>query len=110
MELHAARVYSEELYDYKHGIPLWTPNSSDGEIFIGDVGYIRDNGSFRRMFNVTVGPGHPCNRHGVPDPDNFIPLKYPLHLLEITPDHFEAGKVLASTGVSIKEGTVSLSG
>ena len=108
MALLASKVYSEELYDYKHGLPLWTPNSPDGETFIGDVGYIDDQGSFRRLFNATVGSSHPCNPLGTPA--NSSSLKYPSHLLKITPDYFEAGKVLASTGVSTKEGAASLSG
>ena len=108
MALLAARVYSEELYDYKHGLPLWTPSSPDGEIFIGDVGYVDDQDSFRRLFNATVGHDHPCNPLGVPT--GFVPLEYPSHLLKLTPDHFEEGKVLASTGLSTKEGAVTLSG
>ena len=102
-----ARVYAEELYNYSHGIPLWTPHSPDGEVCIGDVGYIDDEGCFCRLFNVTVDQDHPRNKFGVPD--DFQVLTLPGHLLKIKRGQFSPGSVLTSTGASIQEGGVSIS-
>ncbi|KAJ3554389.1 hypothetical protein NM688_g3138 [Phlebia brevispora] len=72
-----AEIYAKQLSSYSYGYPLWFPDaiSTAGEPQLGDVGYI-NNGRFLRLFNITVGPGHPWNRrYGVPH--NFTPLCLP---------------------------------
>ena len=102
-----ARIYAEELYSSSHGIPLWSPHSSDGEVCIGDVGYVDDEGSFCRLFNVTVDRDHPRNKLGVPD--DFQVLTFGDHLLKVKRSHLLPGSVLTSGGVSTKEGSLSVS-
>lgn len=60
-------TYANELKSHGYGHPLWYPEpSEDGEIQIGDVGYI-EKGHFKRCFNVMVDVRDPCNRLGVPE-------------------------------------------
>ena len=64
-------VYREQLTWNHQGIALWNPNSvkglyDRGHVSIGDVGYLYD-GSFVRMFNVTLPWDDPSNKkHGKP--------------------------------------------
>lgn len=68
----AATVYAEELFTYGYGHPLWCPEPSKGldgstrDVQLGDVGYVDEDGGFRRLFNVTVDAGHKLNAGGVP--------------------------------------------
>ncbi|KAI0826372.1 hypothetical protein BC629DRAFT_1719017 [Irpex lacteus] len=41
-------------------------DSQEHGVELGDVGYIHENGSFRRLFNITKGPLHVLNAGGVP--------------------------------------------
>ena len=102
-----ARIYAEELYSSSHGTPLWTPQSPDGEVCIGDVGYLDDEGCFCRLFNVTVNRDHPRNKLGVPDDFQVLTLRN--HLLKVQRGYLLAGSVLTSGGVSTKEGSLSTS-
>ena len=99
-----ARIYAEELYSSSHGMPLWIPHSPDGEVCIGDVGYVDDEGSFCRLFNVTVDCDHPRNKFG--DPDDFEVLTFRSHLLKLQRGYLPSGSVLTSSGVSTKEGSL----
>lgn len=91
----AADVYAEQLSPSGYGYPLWFPEPHDGEILLGDVGYIHD-GSFVRLFNVTLPDTHPANRNGVPD--GFVPLKFHPRY-SYTQDHFLPDGPIASKGV-----------
>ena len=62
-------VYRDEL-SMSHGLALWNPSHRkmiyDG-VSIGDVGYFYE-GTFIRMFNVTLPWDHPSNRlFGAPE-------------------------------------------
>lgn len=76
----AATVYAQELSAYGYGHPLWCPEPTRGldgcirGIHLGDVGYIDEDGGFRRLFNVTVGANHELNTGGVPE--GFTPVEY----------------------------------
>lgn len=51
----ASIVYAEQLRYLRCGEPLWQPEPpKDGEVAIGDVGYIND-GRFSRLFNAIHG-------------------------------------------------------
>lgn len=68
----AAEVFAEKLSLFKHGHPLWYPEPTNGmdgerhEVHIGDVGYVDEDGAFRRLFNVTFDSSHHLNSGGVP--------------------------------------------
>ena len=98
----SATVYINELCRYGHGIPLWTPEPSDGgdEVRIGDVGDIDDDGQFHRLFNVTVEAEHPINGGEVPR--DFQPLNLPTPLISIKPNQFAPGPI-TSKGVRTNE-------
>lgn len=72
----ADETYAQQLSKLKHGLPLWEPEPAwqDGEVKIGDVGYIR-RGRFARLFNAVVPLGDASNAlHGVPDGHSPISL------------------------------------
>jgi len=67
-----SKVYQDQMTTLSHGLALWNP-SPPKEIYdkvsIGDVGYIHDEGSFIRMFNVMLPWSHESNRTlGEPEP------------------------------------------
>ncbi|KAI0937984.1 hypothetical protein AcV7_003303 [Taiwanofungus camphoratus] len=65
---HAHDVYAEQLFKRGEGYPLWAPEATeDGEVLIGDVGYVR-RGAFYRMFNAMREGDDEINKTwGVPD-------------------------------------------
>lgn len=67
-------IYAKHLSTLKKGYPLWLPepNDNDGEILIGDVGWI-EQGSFNRLFNALRDRDDPVNIRGVPV--DFEPLQ-----------------------------------
>jgi hypothetical protein len=60
-------VYREQLSSQYHGLALWDPKPVEtlykqpGHVSIGDVGYL-DDGTFMRMFNVTLPSDDPSNK------------------------------------------------
>ena len=60
-------IYREQLSSLYHGLALWNPKPVENlykqprHVSIGDVGYL-DNGTFMRMFNVTLPWDDPSNR------------------------------------------------
>ena len=64
-------VYRDQLTALSHGLALWNPNPPKkiyDNVSIGDVGYMHD-GTFIRMFNVTLPWDHPSNKLlGKPEP------------------------------------------
>lgn len=79
----AAEVLAEQLDYLAHGRALWTPEPLHGDVYVGDVGHIDEDGAFRRLFNVTVDENHPLNKKGVPH--GFTPLQLKEHLVSINP-------------------------
>ena len=68
-------IYARKLWPLRHGHPLWIPDSKTGEVFVGDVGWIRE-GEFRALFNSLEDALDPINYHrGVPS--GFRPLNPP---------------------------------
>ena len=68
-------VYQDQMTTLSHGLALWNP-SPPKEIYdkvsIGDVGYLHE-GSFIRMFNVTLPWNHESNRTlGEPKPYELL--------------------------------------
>ena len=84
--LTAPDILAASLEHYGHGRAMWSPEPIDGEVRIGDVGHIDEDGAFHRLFNVTVDRDHPLNQGGVPD--GFKPLRFNTRLLSIRPDLF----------------------
>ncbi|KAI0347557.1 hypothetical protein BDW22DRAFT_1425571 [Trametopsis cervina] len=82
----AATIYAQHLETYRHGHPLWYPEPISGlhglqcPAQIGDVGYIDEDGGFRRLFNVIVDDSE-LNAGGVPD--GFEPLFFNTNLVDI---------------------------
>ena len=82
-----ATVYAEELFTYGYGHPLWCPEPSKGldgyarDVQLGDVGYIDEDGGFRRLFNITVDAGHELNAGGVPE--CFTPVEFNESLVSV---------------------------
>ncbi|KAI0084197.1 hypothetical protein BDY19DRAFT_973545 [Irpex rosettiformis] len=95
-------LYAEQLSTYGHGHPLWYPEPTKGldgcvrDAQLGDVGYIDEDGSFRRLFNVTVGAEHELNAGGVPD--GFVPLNFNEKLITVK-EQFLAPGPLCSRSV-----------
>jgi hypothetical protein len=59
-----AKIYREELWPLGNGLALWFPIN---EVHVGDVGYLRPDGTFRRLFNILVPSTDPLNSEGVPE-------------------------------------------
>ena len=74
---HPSNVYRDQLSSLSHGIALWDPNPpkrSYDRVSIGDVGYIDPSeGTFIRMFNVTLSWDDPLNS-GLGIPEAYEPL------------------------------------
>ena len=68
-------VYRDKLSAPSHGLALWNPDPPKmiyNHVWIGDVGYLRE-GTFIRMFNVTLPWDDDCNRAlGVPEPYDLL--------------------------------------
>ena len=90
-----ADIYSSQLWRYGHGMPLWSPEpvENEGEVRIGDVGHVDEDGQFHRLFNVTVSAEHPIN--GGATPDNFELLHWPEQLIYTQPNCLEAGPIVS---------------
>ena len=73
-----SKVFREQLSSLYHGIALWRPSPVEdiyNQVSIGDVGYISSEGSFIRMFNVTIPWDHPLNRRlGEPERYDALPV------------------------------------
>lgn len=98
-------IYASELVRLRYGHPLWypEPTAEDGEIKIGDVGYIQE-GAFHRLFNATHGKGDVINKDGVPD--GFVPLEMPR--VHVQSDLVRSGDALCSESTAKK--SVSMQG
>ena len=71
----ASELYASQLVSQGYGHPLWYPEpAQEGEILIGDVGYIHD-GRFVRLFNACHSEYDEMNKNGVPE--DFVPLQIP---------------------------------
>ena len=75
-------IYREQLSSQYHGVPLWDPKPVENlheqppHVSIGDVGYLY-NGSFMRMFNVTLPWDDPANKLlGKPEKYECMKQKY----------------------------------
>jgi hypothetical protein len=76
------KIYREQLSSLHHGLALWDPkpvenlHKQPGHVSIGDVGYL-ENGTFMRMFNVTLPWDDPSNKLiGKPEKYERINLGY----------------------------------
>ena len=62
-------IYAKHFHGGDLGHPLWIPEPNEfaggREIFMGDVGYLRE-GQFIPLFNVMKPTDDPINRRGVP--------------------------------------------
>lgn len=72
----AAKILAEQLHHYGDGHALWNPSPRDGqELSIGDVGFIDQEGTFTRFFNVMENSDSELNKCCGHLPDGFKPLK-----------------------------------
>ena len=79
---HPSEVYAQQLYRLAYGYPLWEPEPKEGqgEVEIGDVGYLRQGG-FYRLFNAMKAPDDKIQHLGVPadfqmhDPGRMRPVE-----------------------------------
>ena len=72
----AALTYAKALRNLGYGEPQWQPepHDEDGEVLLGDVGFVED-GRFCRLFNVTRSADDPIHeKSGVPT--GFKVLEY----------------------------------
>jgi hypothetical protein len=68
-------VYRDQLTALSHGLALWNPDPPKkiyNNVSIGDVGYLHE-GTFIRMFNVTLPSNHPSNGL-LGKPEHYEPL------------------------------------
>jgi hypothetical protein len=63
MPASPAKIYRDALLPLMNGLGLWYPSN---EVHVGDVGYLRQDGTFRRLFNILVPSTDPLNESGVP--------------------------------------------
>lgn len=102
----APEILANTLEHYGHGRAMWCPEPPEDldnrahEIQVGDVGYLDEDGGFRRLFNVTVGPDDELNKGGVPD--GFEPLRFNKRLLSLRRDQFPPSAFCSRT-VKTKE-------
>ncbi|KAI0084198.1 hypothetical protein BDY19DRAFT_997915 [Irpex rosettiformis] len=100
----SATIYAEQLSERGYGHPLWFPEPTKGldghfrDPQLGDVGYIDEDGGFRRLFNVTVGPEHELNAGGVPD--GFVPINFKQELADVK-ERFLAPGPLCSGSIKV---------
>ena len=96
-------VYQNHLFKLKKGYPLWEPEPTEqGEILIGDVGFLSEGG-FRRLFNACRSEESRSNGQDEPHSlefhegvvneeivlDKSMSQKTPLSVKETLPDDFE---------------------
>lgn len=70
-------VYQDQLSALSHGVALWNPAPQKrvyNKVSIGDVGYLHE-GTFIRMFNVTLPSDHPSNGL-LGEPEPYDPLEW----------------------------------
>ena len=71
-----SNVYRDQLSALSHGIALWDPNPPKllyDKVSIGDVGYLNQEGTFIRMFNVML-PWDDLSNQTVGKPEPYDPL------------------------------------
>jgi hypothetical protein len=93
----AYEVYAQQLSKLKHGLPLWEPEPiwQDGEVRIGDVGYVR-RGRFARLFNTCDDLGSLSNHiNGVPRHHTPLPLSTPE--IHRNPHYHEVGPLYTAS-------------
>jgi hypothetical protein len=61
---------------------------------IGDVGFVTDDGSFKTLFNLRASVHDPINMRCVPD--GFEQINLQEDDIEVIPDYFESGRIIAS--------------
>ncbi|KAF8495897.1 hypothetical protein F5888DRAFT_1946734, partial [Russula emetica] len=85
MSVHQpSNVYRERLSSLNQGLALWNPKPVENvynHISIGDVGYLQENGTFMRLFNVTLPWDDPSNRLlEVPEEYKLLELGYSINV------------------------------
>lgn len=78
MSVHQpSNIYREQLSSLNQGLALWDPKPIENlynHISIGDVGYLQENGTFMRLFNVTLPWDDPSNSL-LEVPEEYKPLE-----------------------------------
>lgn len=100
-------LYERSLSTLGYGLPLWfpEPETSRGEIQVGDVGFKRP-GEFVRIFNTMKPEGDRANLFGVPR--NTSPLVVRAHQWHERPDFLHPGPI-CSKAVRAKSAHADLS-
>ena len=77
-----SNIYSEEISSPEHGLALWDPDPGyDGtnkrrpRVRPGDVGYVTEQGTFRRLFNLHLPIDHPEQAPRRKLPQNFVHIE-----------------------------------
>lgn len=101
----APRIYAEELESLGNGRGIWFPEYPKTGLEIGDVGYIDDDGCFKRIYNVTESNAgvDPKDEDAIPAPSDFKPLKIRSVLKDAKQHYFNPGVI---TSKSVKKMTV----
>lgn len=110
----ASQVYARQLLPRKLGYPLFVPESSthlpvqfrERGISIGDVGVIKQNGSFDYIFSICSPADDPVNYLGVPRNFHQLVLN-PSHIPHYPDYHKKQSEVTSS---SIKRVDVDVGG
>ncbi|TBU52471.1 hypothetical protein BD310DRAFT_832095 [Dichomitus squalens] len=86
------------LYPHQLGYPVWNPDTSTGEVFVGDVGWM-EKGGFNSLFNILSSEDDPIHfERGVPpefEPSTLIQVTSPdravaTHAVDSAPVRFTA--------------------
>ncbi|TFY74339.1 hypothetical protein EWM64_g9674 [Hericium alpestre] len=94
-------IYRDELRLLGHGFPLWDPvlGNTYRRVEVGDVGVLRDNSYFERLFNILLAPDDPSHTDGVPEGFQRVVLQEPA----VYGRELSSG-ILASRGVLVTGG------
>ena len=69
-------VYRDELQPLGFGLPVYEPNPPGHDrVRIGDIGFINENGSFERIFNIFHDKDDPINSRQFGAPEGFTKVE-----------------------------------
>ncbi|KAJ7623760.1 hypothetical protein FB45DRAFT_114589 [Roridomyces roridus] len=108
-----SEIYSRLFLSKGIGCPVYRPKPCDdlpeaakrNGTAIGDVGIVTYDGCFDPIFNITLPPGDPLNRFGVPR--DFSQLKIEPEDMQTKPMYYPPGTIISRTVKDVKHSSES---